>query len=69
MDPVIPWFIADLLLAAVAVVWAYRLRDIDNDGGPGGDDIEVVLPPDPGGLSVDWDAELQALLSTQKGTV
>lgn len=79
MDPLVPWFIADVLLAAVAVVLAYRLRDIANGDGPGGDDTEVVLPPDPGGLAVfsaymrsgivDWDAELQTLLSTLKGTV
>lgn len=52
--------------AAFVAFWAWRLRT-DDDPGRGNPDVEIVLPPDPGGLSVDWDAELASL--TRKATL
>lgn len=63
-------FFCYVLLAFTLTMTAIAIGLYIQSGGhgPGGDDFDVVLPPDPGGLTVDWDAELQALLSIPKGT-
>lgn len=45
------------------MVLAAILASQGHTDGPGGWDDEIILPDDPGGAGVDWDAELVALMA------